>query len=551
MSGKNYLRILPYVILLLICVPVVIPFFHTGYFPTHDGEWAVVRLGDMFRQLRDLQFPPRYSGALNFGYGYPLFNFAYPFPYYLGILLYVPIHNFVNSIKIIFAGSVFLSAFFMYRASYQLWKSRGAGIVSAIIYTYLPYRMVDLYVRGSIGESLSLALFPLIFLLSLKLFDAPFKRSTVVFLAISISTLVLTHNIMTILFMPILLFIILMKIFLEKRFDVLQSFLLVIFLGAGLSSFFWIPALLEKNNILLSKIPIADRSLYFVKLEQLLIPRWGFAPPTEAGGFSYQIGLAQLLSIFVSLVLFVKAVVKTGFNFTPVKKDVLLLFIALISCIFMLFPVSGFLWQLPLLKEINYPWTFLSQIGFISALVSGFLMTQGKIIKILSFSICIVSIIATLPYARPQSYIDKGDQYYLTNEGTTTSSSELMPLWVKSIPKEHFKDKVEVVKGSAQISNLLIKSNRIHFNFKTANDVVFRINTIYYPGWKAYVNNELADITYNNQKGVMEIPANQYRDSVTLIFQETLIRILSDGLSILSLLVIGFILLRPVLLFKS
>lgn len=551
MGSKNFSRFLPYLIILLICIPVVIPFFHTGYFPTHDGEWAVVRLGDMFRQLRDLQFPPRYSGALNFGYGYPLFNFAYPFPYYLGILLYVPLHSFVVSIKIIFAGSVFLSALFIYLASFQLWKSRGAGIVSAVFYTYLPYRMVDLYVRGSIGESLSLALFPLIFFLSLKLFDAPFKRSTVLLLAISISILVLTHNIMTILFMPVLIFIILAKIFLEKRFDVIQSFLLVIFLGAGLSSYFWIPALVEKSNILLSKIPIADRSLYYVKLEQLLIPHWGFAPPTESGGFSYQIGLAQLFSVLVAIFLLIKASITARFNLTPAKKDTLILLIALLFCIFMLFPISGFLWQLPLLKEINYPWTFLSQIGFISAIISGFLLTQGKIIKILTFVMCIIAIVLSLPYARPQSYIDKGDQYYLTNEGTTTSSSELMPLWVKNFPKEHFKDKVEVVKGSAQVSNLSVKSNRIHFNFKAEGDVAFRINTIYYPGWKAYVNNELVDIGYNNQMGVMDIPANQYRDSITLIFQETPLRLFSDTLSIAAILIMGFILLRPILLFKS
>ena len=87
---------------LCISIPVILPYFQAGYFPTHDGEWAVVRLADMFRTIRDLQIPARYSGELNFGYGYPLFNFAYPMPYYLGILMYMLGAGFVDTIKILF-----------------------------------------------------------------------------------------------------------------------------------------------------------------------------------------------------------------------------------------------------------------------------------------------------------------------------------------------------------------------------------------------------------------------------------------------------------------
>ena len=84
---------------IFICIPVILPYFHSGYFPSHDGEWAVVRAGEMFREIRDHQFPPRYSGVLNFGYGYPLFNFAYPFPYYVSTLFHFLKLGFTDSIK--------------------------------------------------------------------------------------------------------------------------------------------------------------------------------------------------------------------------------------------------------------------------------------------------------------------------------------------------------------------------------------------------------------------------------------------------------------------
>src|SRR3989344_1816710 len=120
-----------------ISIPVILPFFHSGYFPTHDGEWAVVRMTDMFRILRDFQIPARYSGELNFGYGYPLFNFAYPLPYYLGVVIHLLGFGFVNTIKILFAGSVVFSAFFMFLASKNLWKNTWAGLILAIMYVYL------------------------------------------------------------------------------------------------------------------------------------------------------------------------------------------------------------------------------------------------------------------------------------------------------------------------------------------------------------------------------------------------------------------------------
>lgn len=544
-------KFVPLFIIIIICIPVVIPYFHSGYFPTHDGEWAVVRLGDMFRTLRDLQFPPRYSGALNFGYGYPLFNFTYPFPYYLGILFYIPTHSFILSIKTMFVVSVFLSGIFMYFASNELWKNRTSGVISAILYIYLPYRMVDLYVRGSIGESLSFSLFPLILYLGLKLFNSPFARHIVFFLSISIAVLVMTHNIMTVLFLPVLLIFMLIRIISEKRYDVLQSLMLCLVLGFGVSAFFWLPALFEKSNILLSKIPIADRSLYFVNLRQLLIPSWGYGVPTENGGFSYQLGIIQSITVCLTiLVIGVRLFKNKLIQPTAVKYTGILLVIYLL-CFTMLFSFTLTLWKItPLLKEINYPWTLLSQLGFVTAILGGFLSLQGKYIKYLLIVFAFLSIILVFPYAKPEKFIQHDDSYYLTNEATTTSSSELMPLWVKEFPKEHYKDKVEIVSGSAEIKNLVFNSKKLEFDYTATSDTVFRINTIYYPGWKVYLNNELVKENHLNPQGVIEVLASKYGSHVSLYFGETVARTAANCLSIIALLVLFFILMRPLLIFK-
>ncbi len=516
-----------------ISLPVVLPFFHPGYFPTHDGEWAVVRLGDMFRLIRDFQIPARYSGELNFGYGYPLFNFTYPLPYYIGTFIHLSGIGFVDTIKILFASSVFLSAFFMFLVSKSLWKNNWAGIISAILYVYFPYRMVDLYVRGSIGESLSYALFPLLFYLAIKLINKP-SFLLIGIIGISVALLITTHNIMTVFFMPLYMIFILIQAVLKNK-KAIKSFLISIVLGFGLSAFFWIPALFEKSNILLSKIPIADRNLYFVNLSQFIYPRWGYGVPTDPNGFSYQLGLVHLAVLIIIILTLLFPLIKNNQHLKSNSiKAVNTLIIITAFFIFLLFKPSEFLWaNVPLLSEINYPWIALGILGFLISLMAGFLSKQilGKYIGVF---LGVIAILIVLPYAKPQNYIDKPDSYYLTNDATTTSSNELMPLWVKKIPSQRASKKVEIINGKGSIGNILFNSKQISFSIISLSQTTIRINTIYYPGWRINVDKVNTPISYSNEKGVMDIQVPLGTHMVNAKFEETPLRLVSNIISLSS-----------------
>lgn len=540
MNKKIFSWVFIIAFLIAISLPIILPYLHSGYFPTHDGEWAVIRLGDMFRTLRDFQIPPRYSGNLNFGYGYPLFNFTYPFPYYLGIFVHFLGAGFVNSIKILFAGSVFLSAFFMFLASKALWKNTWAGIISAIFYIYFPYRMVDLFVRGSIGESLSFALFPLLFYLLLRLINKASVFS-VLGISICIGILVMTHNIMTVLFLPLYIIFSLIQIFLKNK-RILKSFIISIVLGFGLSAFFWMPALFEKNNILLSQTPIANRNLYFVDFDQLLFSSWGYGVPTGENSFTYQLGVAHFAIFMITLaylfLMFIKS--KDLIRKFDIKSALVLAIISALY-IFLLFKSSRFLWEnLPLLSEINYPWINLGVLGFIISLLTGFLSIQNHI-KYFTVFVAVFAIFFVSPYARPEYYINKGDDYYLTNDATTTSSNELMPLWVKQKPVERFVEKVEIIDGIGLVNNLVYNSKKIVFHVDAKDNIKVRINTIYYPGWQIYVDNINTSISYSNEHGVMDISVPLGSHIIEAKFEETPLRLTSDIISLSSVFMLFFI----------
>lgn len=495
---------------IIISLPLLIPYFHSGYFPTHDGEWAVVRLSDMFREVKDFQIPPRFSGNLNFGYGYPLFNFAYPFPYYLGLVIHLLGFGFISSIKIVFALTIPVSAFFMFLASRNIWKNDSAGIISSVLYLYFPYRLVDLFVRGSIGESVAFALFPMILYCLSKLVDKP--KSVGYFLSggILFGCLILTHNIMSVLF-SITIFIFFIAFYINERNKIVKPFISTIILGFVLSAFFWIPALFEKKYISLSRVPIADRNLYFVSFKSLLFSKWGYGVPNDpVNGLTFQIGW-PFIGVYLSSLF---TVVYSFYKKIKVRKELniaLVLLVGIFLFSFLLFSFSKPIWKLPLLSELNFPWIVLSQLSFLIAVLGGFLaIFKGT--RYLGILIAIAAIVLYLPYAKPERYLDRDDGFYITNDATTTSSNELMPIWVKQIPLLKPSEKVEVITGAGNVNILEQNSKKIILNSNFSEDSTIRVNTIYYPGWEFETSNQNLEIDYSNPKGVMDlkVPAGEH-----------------------------------------
>lgn len=526
-SGKQFLLFL--IISLFFCLPIIIPYLNKGYFLTHDGEWAVVRAGEMFRELRDLQIPPRYSGALNYGYGYPLFNFVYPSPYYLTTVLHFVGLGFISSVKTLFALSIFFSFAGMFLLSRKFWKNNLAGLISAVLYIYLPYHLVDLFVRGSLGESVSFAIYPFIIYFSLFILRNE-KRSLSIFInSILVALLITTHNISAVYFGIIYLAFILSILFTKEKKSVLFLLPSIIW-GALISFYFWGAAIFEKGNILLSIVPIADRNLYFVNLSKLIYSPWGYGTPTALDPFTYSLGIPQVIAFLISFFAAIRLKDKLEKNIS------VSFFILSIIFIFMMFPVSSVLWKLPFLSEINYPWTLLLPVGFLICFLSGGIIKNIKYGQYLGIIILISTLVLYLPFAKPSSYIYKDDNFYLTNEATTTSSNELMPLWVKKQPTQRFEDKIE----GAKVNNLVYMSNKISFSTNLNSEKQIIVNQIYYPGWKAFVNGSKSEIFYNSKLGVIRIDLPTGSSSVLLKFAETPFRLFADIVSLISL--VGLIL---------
>lgn len=532
-------RYLPFFIIFFVVLLITKPFFRPGYFPTHDGEWAVVRMGEMGRELKDLQIPPRWADNLNHGYGYPLFNFTYPSPFYLGSILRAVNIGLVDSVKIIFVLSVFISGLFMFLLGRELGGNYG-GLFASIFYTVAPFRLVNLYVRGSIGESVSLALFPMLTYFSLKFILKP----TIVYFLIcsfTLAMLILSHNVMALVFFLVwlvYLYIILITYFEDVKLYTFRYILPLVLLGLGLTAYFFVPALLERENIILSQVKLADAAQHFINLPDYLLSPWSYGPKP-----SYQLGWTRILTAILGI-----AAIFLAKEIDKRKYLALAAFIygGIFLLMFFAHPFSADFWNVPPLSWFDFPWRFLTPLAFFLALSSIFL-TLHRTTRIIGVIFTIIIVVFSLNFAKPQEYFDKGDNYYLTNDATTTSADELMPVWVGIKPTNRYAKKVEVDGGKATITELEYNSKRAKFRVAADLPSRIKINTIYYPGWNVMVDDKPVQIDYKNPQGTIKFDMLPGNHEVVAQFKETSLRFWSNIITLVSLFVIFILFLASFL----
>src|SRR3989344_6973292 len=98
---KIFKNLFPYVVIGILTFVAVKPMFIKGYFPMHD-DTQPARIFALAQELKQGIFPVRLVGFLGYGYGYPLFNYYAPLPYYLGALFYLGGLDLISSVKLVF-----------------------------------------------------------------------------------------------------------------------------------------------------------------------------------------------------------------------------------------------------------------------------------------------------------------------------------------------------------------------------------------------------------------------------------------------------------------
>lgn len=433
----------------------IMPVFGSRFIPTHDGEYHIIRFWQFYTSLASGTWFPRWAPDLNQGYGIPLFTFQYPFPNYIGSLFHLLGISFVDSVKWTLGAGYLMALLFCF-----LWMSRiygrKAAITATIACAFVPYWFIDIYIRGSVGEVWALVwVFAALYAIASK------KR---VLITVFVALLVVSHNILSLVCVPILL---------AYAYMHHKKLIGYIVLGIGAASYFWIPALYEQRYIQgLSRVNLFD---YFPRLDQLLVPSWGsgFRGQTTGGNeMSYQLGV-------LPVILFIWTAV-SAIRIRGVKKDVYFALWCMGAAVFLMTPFSMGVWKLfPFSYFIQYPWRLLSVVVLMTPVYAGHIASRYKF----GWIVAGIAVLFTFGYSRPVTYEPRTDAYYLTQpsftRGTNSMGNAFQTKWfavADDIP-------TDFLLSSGTVS--AVRESPIVYQVRTVatQSGILRAPIAYYPGW--------------------------------------------------------------------
>ena len=516
------------IVLFLLSYFAILPLLGSGWFPMHD-DTQVGRIISMGRALRNGQFPVRWVSDLGYGYGYPLFNFYGPLPYYVGGALYAAGFSGLVATKIMFGIGIVGAGLTMFLFVRTLFGNL-AGLVAGVTYLYAPYHAVQIYVRGAVGEFWVLVFLPLILL--------GVSKRNVILGAIGLAGVILSHTILG--YVTALAFILGLR---RKTLNIYA-------LGLGLSAFFWLPAMLEMGytNVAGQIGSTAFWGDHFICFGQLWHSDWGFGGsiPGCIDGISFKLGKAHILL----------AVLGIGIAFLRLRssrnRGILIAVLALlISSIYMMLPASGWIWRIvPNATFVQYPWRMLVYtILALSVFAGAFIgVARERVLRIfLAAAVVVVVIAVNGKLFAPQ--------FEFAKDASSLETPVELRLRVSAISDEYLPPAVPRPRDFSEIPNDTIKrvaNGTIETEIDTetytkaqitvAEGETITINRAHFPGWRYYIEGK--EITPNVARGLptFELEPGSYLFESR--FTDTPVRILGNTVSLISLFFIIYLFSR-------
>ena len=529
-------------------LPAIYFLLKPGFYEPHDLH-HIADIFEMYKAAVSGQIPPRLGPDYLWGWGYPLFDLYYVLPFYIGAGFYALTKSLTGSFEFVFVISAVLSVFGMYLFLREFF-GKIASLAGSILYLYTPYRAVQIYVRGAMGEALAMAILPFVFWSVYRVVKTPSKIYSSI-LAISLAALILSHNYLWLLSAPFLAIFCLGLLYFKKdKFESAKRIITGLALGAGITSYWWLPALTDFK--LVSGVTPFVLEDHFPFIKQLIIPFWGYGSsiPGPYDGMSFQIGVVNLVAVLAFLGIFL-------FRRKSLKKNGFISLIAFVSfgiSIVMMNIRTLPLWKLlPIYEFVQFPWRLLFLTTFFSAILASFVVEAfpRKFRRAAGIIFIVGCLVLTWGYFRPSKVFYKEDIDYLSRM-FATADEEGEREWISQDYINWSEDYLLLPTGVIKPDGLYIpkivgdenaevinieKPNQVNYIAEVEARLPSKITfySLYFPGWSASVDGVETKINSGQPYGQMEISIPQGRHRVEFYWKETPTRKMADYVSLISL----------------
>lgn len=566
------------------------PMLQPGYFwGAHDARHSVYFLFEFDRVFTDGVWYPRWFPDMTYGYGYPLFNIYGPLAFYIGEMFHLVGFDLVTSVKIVFALAWIFSGLAMYGFVKRIFENRDAAFLAGLLYVFMPYHLVDVYVRAALAESVALVFLPLTLWAFYETLTQKNIRS-VLFAAFAYAGMVFAHNGIALLFSLVLGAWMIFVFFrvnhnLQPRYfgknglvNLLKEMvraalptIVALALGLGLTMIFMLPLVLEYRYINVAQWTqnYYNYQDHFVELYQLFSPVWGFGisnlGPTD--GLSFQIGV-------VPIILFILALFVIAKNPDDKRAYTLFFFVLSLVVVFLMFEVSLPAWKtFGLASVAQFPWRLLTLTMVSFSIVGGTVMlleAKGKsLVSTLQAPLSLVALAALVllgsyPYITAQNILEPREGAVdlaglmrfenSANEMTgTTIYAEEQPRWSPLadnwVAGRNVRTKIDFSTVPDWLfirvtpTSLRVNGERVDYNAPNG-DVTIVFNVQMYPGWRAYLTPSRSTeivrelpIGIEPPYGRIKVTIPQGEHGLWLRFEDTMPRTVGTLLSGISLLI--------------
>jgi len=365
---RLYRRLPPAFCFLLTALAVLPLFSDPGFLLTRgigDSPNLLFRVQQLLTALAAGEFPARWMPDAAYGYGMPYFTYYASASTHVAALLKLYGFSFVAALKLTQALALLAGAAGMFGWLRALGAPRAAAGLAAAAYTFTPFHLVNVYIRGdSLAELGAMGLFPLALWAAQRLAAQPgFGRALV--LALAAAALVCTHNVSALIFLPFLGLQVIACSFQENARHRMIGVLALLW-GLALAAFFWLPALAEGGAVQLGDLT-QGYFFYGNHFRGADLLQAGMIFDYQSQPFSLGL-IPTALAAAGALALAWRAGRERRWTWTHA-----FLFIGLAVSTLMVTPLSRPVWEaLPLLRYTQFPWRFLGlQALFASALAAG------------------------------------------------------------------------------------------------------------------------------------------------------------------------------------
>lgn len=515
---------------LLIALSTVMMIRYNPLGSGHDLAFHLVRFQVLMDAIKEGTFPYYLDYDAIERYGY--FTKAF----YSDVIL-IPFAILGNLTNIVFAYNTMiftmtvLCGLFTYIAVKTVFKNNNAATISSILYTFCTYRLLDVYQRAALGESLSFTFLPVVYLGLYHIIKGDYKKWYI--LVIGFSLIIFSHVLASILtFITICLFIIIYNRSLRKEPKRLAYLLLSGFITILITSYYIFPMLeqmISDTFYYQTNAPILPENnrlsiswIFWGLLGGGVQPRQIFVP-----------SVGMLISATICLRLFI-------LKKTELLKHADILVIA--GLIYIIAVSTIFPWHLypfKLFSFIQFPWRLYEFVSFFWAIAGGYYfavtITTSKRL-IISYTIIIILTIFII--ANDSSiYKDIRPEYKFPKRELTNKYSlgnlEYLP---SSVPSINFiADRKDTIasNNNSKISNFTRNKSVISFDIDldTGKDIT-ELPLIYYKGYSAYQNNDKLSVT-ESKNGLIELNI-QKSGYIKVFYEGTLVQRVSVYLTLLT-----------------